>query len=147
MTLFDDMSPSKSKYFSGVLAKQPVAYWRLGESHAPAAKDAAGNHHPGTFFGSPAFGEPGGIKHDPDTAIGLDGSGSYVEVPDSEDFSSSTSGQGLTAEAWLRPDSLVFPGETEDPHVHWLGKGETGRFEWGFRFYSQDSTRPNRISA
>src|SRR5205823_722422 len=32
--------------------------------------------------------------------------------------------------------------------VHWMGKGEAGRFEWGFRFYPKSSSdRPNRISA
>ena len=32
-------------------------------------------------------------------------------------------------------------------YVMWLGKGEKDEIEWGFRFYSKDSTRPNRISA
>ena len=53
----------------------------------------------------------------------------------------------------MRPDRLDFPGETDDPYVHWLGKGEKGRFQWGFRFYSKRrrdgkvSSQPNRISA
>ena len=28
----------------------------------------------------------------------------------------------------------------------WLGKGEIDEMEWAFRFYSHESTRPNRIS-
>ncbi len=48
----------------------------------------------------------------------------------------------------MRPDALEFDGETDDPHVHWLGKGEPGRHEWALRFYSRASKdRPNRISA
>ncbi len=31
--------------------------------------------------------------------------------------------------------------------MHWLGKGTPGQYEWGLRFYSRDTTRPNRISA
>ena len=27
------------------------------------------------------------------------------------------------------------------------GKGQAGAFEWGFRFYSKESPRPNRVSA
>ena len=42
---------------------------------------------------------------------------------------------------------LEFPGDTTDPFVHWLGKGEEGRHEWALRFYSRATARPNRISA
>ncbi len=137
----------QSSYYQSVLAKHPIAYWRLGEVKGPTAFDATVNKHDGAFHGSPTYHETGGIKHDPDTAIKLDGRGSYIEVPDSKDFSQPTSGQGLTAEAWIRPDVLVFEGETRDPHIHWLGKGDTEQYEWAFRFYSKESTRPNRISA
>jgi hypothetical protein len=56
----------------------------------------------------------------------------------------------------MRLSELDFPGQTggnDDPYVHWLGKGETGSFEWGFRVYSKHkkdgklSSRPNRVSA
>jgi hypothetical protein len=137
----------QSSYSQSVLAKHPVAYWRLGEVNGPTAFDATVNKHHGAFHGTPSYHEPGGIKHDPDTAIKLGGRSSYIEVPDSEDFSQPTSAQGLTVEAWIRPDVLVFEGETTDPHIHWLGKGDTGRYEWALRFYSKESTRPNRISA
>lgn len=47
----------------------------------------------------------------------------------------------------MRPDTLVFPGMTKDPYIHWMGKGGSLDMEWVFRFYSQQSSRPNRISA
>jgi hypothetical protein len=50
----------------------------------------------------------------------------------------------------MRPDALDFMGDEADPpqqYVHWLGKGEKGHYEWGFRFYRRRSQRPNRISA
>jgi hypothetical protein len=133
-------------YRDGVLAKGPVGYWRLGEAAGPTATDETPNGYAGGYFGNPTFGTPGAINDDPDTAVQFNGA-DYVEIPDREDFSQPTSGAGLSVEAWLRPDVLVFPGETDDPHVHWLGKGDAGQREWAFRFYSQDSTRPNRISA
>jgi hypothetical protein len=135
-----------ASYRDGVLAKGPVAYWRLGENAGPTAADETSNGYDGGYFGNPTFGTPGAIADDPDTAVQFNGM-DYVEIPDSEDFSQPTSGVGLTVETWLRPDLLLFPGETNDPHVHWLGKGEDGQREWALRFYSQDSTRPNRISA
>jgi hypothetical protein len=133
-------------YSDGVLAKGPVAYWRLGETEGPVAVDQTANAYNGTYFGNPTFGQDGAIHDDPDTAIGCNG-GDYVEIPDSMDFSQPTSGYGLTVEVWMRPDVLEFPGESSDPHVHWLGKGVANQREWALRFYSQNSTRPNRISA
>jgi hypothetical protein len=138
-------------YSHVVLAKGPVGYWRLGEPGGPTAFDSSGNDNGGTYHGNPSFGQPGAINNDPDTAVGFNGpdSGDYVQVPDpsSQSFSQPTSGAGLTVEVWMRPDALVFSGETDNPYVHWLGKGMSGIEEWGLRFYSQDTTRPNRISA
>ena len=136
-----------SDYRQRVLAKRPIAYWRLGESKGPNAFDATKHAYNGTFHGTPTYGEVGAIRQDPDTAIKLDGRHSYVEIPESEQFSQAASGQGLTIEVWMRPDTLVFEGETNDPYIHWLGKGDTRQYEWAFRFYSKESTRPNRISA
>jgi hypothetical protein len=35
----------------------------------------------------------------------------------------------------------------QNAYIHWLGKGEPGEFEWGFRFYNRHAERPSRISA
>jgi len=134
-------------YPDTVLAKHPAAYWRLGERHGPEAADASGHGHHGAYHGNVSFGERGAIRGDPNTAIAVAPSGAYVEIPSSPKFSQAASDEGLTVEAWMRPDVLIFPGETDDAYVMWLGKGEKGEFEWGFRFYSRHSTRPNRISA
>ena len=141
-------------YSSVVLAKRPVGYWRLGEAAGPTAADASVNSYDGTYFGNPSFGQLGAIACDPDTAIGCNGPDSkdYVEIPDpaSAAISQPTSGLGFTVEVWMRPDVLIFPGQTSEIYIHWLGKcaSGSGQCEWGLRFYSQDSpNRPNRISA
>jgi Concanavalin A-like lectin/glucanases superfamily len=137
-----------SKYAQVVLAKNPIAYWRLGEARGPDALDSTGNGHQGAYQGTPTFRERGAIAGDPDTAVKLDGRRSYVEIPNHEGFSQPTSGNGLTVEAWVRPDVLTFEGETDDPYVFWIGKGEPNQQEWALRFYSATSNdRPNRISA
>jgi hypothetical protein len=142
----------RSEYERTVLAGAPVAYWRLGESSGPTAADATGHGNDGRYQGRPSFGQKGAIAADPDRAIGLDGprTKSYVEVRDHNDFSIASSGKGLTVEVWMRPDVLDFKGEGTGPaedYIYWLGKGEKGRYEWGFRFYGHQSERPNRISA
>jgi Concanavalin A-like lectin/glucanases superfamily len=151
-TPFNMANFATDPYSATVLAKGPVGYWRLDESGGPTAGDASGNGVNGAYRGNPTFGEPGAISNSVDTAIGLNGfnSGDYVEVRDVDGapFSQPMSRAGLTVEVWMRPDALVFPGETAQPYIHWLGKGEHSQYEWGFRFYSQDADqRPNRISA
>jgi hypothetical protein len=98
-------------YRAAVMAKNPIAYWRLGESSGPNAVDETQNGHDGIYIGNPAFGQPGAIHGDSNTAVQFNGS-NYVEIPDSVDFSQPTSTFGLTVEAWMRPDTLSFPGET-----------------------------------
>jgi hypothetical protein len=139
-------------YERTVLASAPAAYWRLGESRGPVAYDATGHGNHGRYHGRPTFGQAGPIPLDPNRAIGLGGprTRSYVEIRDRETFSVATSGKGLTVELWMRPDVLDFHGEQADGRdnfIHWLGKGEKGRYEWAFRFYSRRAERPNRISA
>jgi len=134
-------------YHKRVLAKRPVAYWRFEESGGPVARDWTRHHHDGTYQGRVSFGQAGAIHSERDSAIGLNGKNAFVLVPDSTAFSQPTSGRGLTIEAWFRPDVLIFEGQTVDHYVHWLGKGQTGAYEWGFRFYSRNSPRPNRVSA
>jgi hypothetical protein len=139
-----------------ILSRQPVAYWRLGEAAGPTAVDETGNGHDGRYFGDPTFGQPGAIQGDDDTAVQFHGA-DWVEIPNSVHFSQPQSTVGLTVEAWMRPDFLTFPGESnpnsvENPYVHWLGKGDSGQDEWGLRFYclepnTDPSGRPNRISA
>jgi hypothetical protein len=141
-----------SPYERAVLASRPVAYWRLDESRGPAAREATGHGNDGRYVGRPDFGEKGALGSDPNLAIGLGGprSRSYIQVPDRDDFSIATSGDGLSVEVWMRPDTLDFEGEkagAAGDYIHWLGKGEKGKYEWGFRFYGRHSERPNRISA
>jgi hypothetical protein len=135
---------ANSRYSAQVLALRPAGSWRLSETGGPTAFDSSGHQNNGVYRGSPAFGEPGAIRNDVNTAIGLDGA-SYVEIPSQSTFS--VGATGLTVQAWLRPDVLTFPCEPRVEYIHWLGKGEAGSFEWGFRFYKKDSSRPNRISA
>jgi hypothetical protein len=136
--------PADSPYSKRVLSLGPVGYWRLGEPKGPTAFDLSGHRHEGTYQGTPALGQPGAIRNDPNRAVGLDGS-SYVEIASESAFS--VGPKGLTVEAWVRPDRLNFPVSSQGPYIHWLGKGDAGHFEWGFRFYTKHSIRPNRISA
>ncbi len=136
-------------YAQAVLASAPLAYWRLDESRGPIARDASGHGNDARYLGRPLFRQRGAVRAEPGLAVGLNGplTKSCLEVRDRDEFSIETSGKGMSVEVWMRPDVLDFKGEAAGNFVHWLGKGEKGRQEWGFRFYSRRSDRPNRISA
>jgi hypothetical protein len=132
-----------------VLNDGPVGYWRLGETNdASPAADETGNHRDGKYVNHPKFVSPGALAGDANGAIVLDGK-AYVEIPDDAAFSQPTSGKGLTVEVWMRPDRFDFPGVASDKeYIHWLGKGENGKQEWGFRLYNQDHPKfPKYVSA
>lgn len=140
-------SAAATTYRERVLAKRPVAYWPLDEASGPAARDLGPYACNGEYRGAVRFRQNGPMRAESPGAIGLNGTDAYVEVPDSPMFSQANSGRGLSVEAWFRPDALAFAGQTGEHYVHWLGKGQFGEFEWGFRFYSKNSSRPNRVSA
>jgi hypothetical protein len=137
---------NESKYAKRVLSLKPVGYWRLQEKSGTVAHDSSPHKRHGTYHGHPAFRQGGPVKDE--FAVGFDGKKTYVEIPSHADFSVATHREGMTVEAWMQPGRLDFPGESKDPYVMWLGKGEKDRQEWAYRFYSDKSRdRPNRLSA
>ena len=67
-------------YRTQVLADEPLAYWRLGESSGTSAADASGNANTGTYAGSPALGATGALAGNSDTAVSFDGVDDNVSV-------------------------------------------------------------------
>ncbi len=87
-----------------------------------------------------------------DNYLLFDGVDDYVEVPDNDAYSASTTGE-LTVSFWMRPDVLDFQttiASGDGPYIDFLGKGEymgPNQLEWSFRLYNEtDSSRPNRVS-
>ena len=139
--------PKATTYAEKVLASKPIGFWRLDELHGMNLIDALKQKHNGRYHGGVTLGQPGAIAQGGDKAVRFDGKSGYAEIPANKAFSQPTSGKGLSVEVWFKPALLEFKGETGDPYVFWIGKGEPGQHEWALRFYSRDSTRPNRISA
>ena len=133
MTGSESINPARDAYQNLVMASSPVGYWPLREN----AEDQTGNNRHGRSFGTPSF-----VQDATGGWLSLDGK-SYIQIKSDASFSQPTSGAGLTIEAWMRPHLLTLT----EPYIHWLGKGGASKYEWGFRFYSNDSDRPNRLSA
>jgi len=71
--------PSPTAYSAAILALNPAAYWRLGESSGTALVDETGTY-PGTYHNSPTLGTPGLLVNDDNTAVSLNGTSQYIET-------------------------------------------------------------------
>ncbi|MFD5632882.1 LamG domain-containing protein [Streptomyces sp. NPDC127077] len=133
---------SPESYDAAVRADSPAFYLSLGTGNATrqsaAALQPAYHHAPGVTS------MPNG-----DRASLFDGTSQYVEIPDDDRLSVTTTGE-LTVEAWIRPDTLTFARTAGTGYVNWLGKvsSSEAQAEWLARMYSRDNTeaRANRIS-
>ena len=125
----------RDQYQALVLSAKPVGYWPLtinGNDSTSYARHAR-------YCGSPEF-----ISDDTGGWLHLDGS-SFLEVPGHSDYSQPASLNGLTVEVWMKAHSLHYPNLKR--YIHWLGKGEPQKQEWGFRLYSDDGAEPSMVSA
>ena len=108
--------------------------------------DLTGNNHTGTYHSGTAA---AATMRNADQVADFNGSSQYVSVPSSAAFSIPTT-HNLTWEAWIRPDVLQFPNDSNG-YVDWMGKcqdyGPT--CEWEARMYSttNSESRCNRMSA
>ena len=112
------------------------------ENNAGTEIDPAENH--GATFATDRFGNENSSAY-------FDGNESYLEIPDNDAFSISTTG-ALTISVWVSPEVLNFPKSEAGGYVHWMGKGVPHQHEWVFRMYNKDlsqgqENRPNRMSA
>lgn len=102
---FTVVAPS---YVDSVLAANPVAYWRLGESTGTVAADAASGHaNPASYVGDVQLGAVGAIRSSTDTAATLGGASSEIDAPGSPALSFGT--DSFTLETWVR--TTAAPGQ------------------------------------
>ena len=94
-------------YAATVLADEPAAYWRLGETTGATANDKRGTS-PGVYRGGAALGRPGALAG-PDPAVELDGVNDTVRILDAPALNST---DALTVETWLKPTSLPASSAT-----------------------------------
>ena len=128
-----------------VLDQGLVAYYPFSgtfENSAGTEIDPSENH--GATFATDRFGNENSSAY-------FDGNETYLEIPDNDAFSISTTG-ALTISVWVSPEVLNFPNSEAGGYVHWMGKGVPHQHEWVFRMYNKDLSqgqedRPNRMSA
>jgi concanavalin A-like lectin/glucanase superfamily protein len=137
-----------SSYDRLILSEAPVLYLAMSTPEAGLEPDRTGRARSGTYL--PAGSIPASaVLPNGDPCARFDGKAQYLEVPDADDLSVTTT-RKLTIEAWMRPDALEFPAKEATGYVHWMGKGESGQQEYVLRMYALTNTevpaRPNRIS-
>jgi hypothetical protein len=102
------VSYDQSCYRQVVMADQPLAYWRLGETSGATAVDVTGAY-PGTITGGVTLGQGGGLWNDPDLSYKFDGTTGYVTV--SPNIAGITT--LLTLEAWVNHSGVAWANDHE----------------------------------
>jgi hypothetical protein len=119
-------------YFQEVLADNPTAYWRLGESSGTTAVNAvnspAGN---ATYSGAPALGVAGALPGDSNTAVHFQGSAAATSAATGNALFSGRS--VMSVELWIRPRS-------NQGGIHYLEYGSDGLSDFSLESTSLNPT-------
>jgi len=99
-----------SVYANAVLANNPIAYWRLGETTGSVATDLSPNGLNGTYTGGVLLNQPGAISSDTDRSVSLDGTTGFVSVASDPRLNQLTN--NFTIEAWIHPGDPL-PGNLD----------------------------------
>jgi hypothetical protein len=156
--------PAGAGYVDTVLADNPAAYWRFGESSGTVARDQIGpgpnGRNPlqyqqvGTGTGGYTLGASGAIVGDPDTAVQFNRGGTGF-FPDSygRAYAPTTTGlptgnSALTFEAWIFsqingvgvgfPNVVSYGGTTTNQSAGLQFRNWFGQPQVGFFFYAND---------
>ncbi len=120
----------ESRYERLVLARRPLAFWRLNDDDCDAA-DSSGNFNTATGSGKPGFRAPP-LVADGAPAIHFDGEDDQITFLDSPTLRPS---KRISVEAWLRPDDIPSSPSAAwqlvskwNTAVLWLQGGKSGRF-------------------
>ncbi len=90
-------------YRSTILADNPSAYWRLGETAGATTLADETLLNPGTKVGAISFGRTGPLQGDTNTAAGFNGTTDTVQVSNAASLNPTSA---LSIEAWVKPAAL-----------------------------------------
>lgn len=157
--IYYDNSQSDNIAYVGVTGSTPaqnvwdsnfVSVWHLGQNgngNAGEFIDSTSNHYNGQGGSGLGYGTPSLTTSDSPTGVSqvFNGSNNYINVPDADPFSVTTTGQ-LTVSAWMSPSVVNQPTSTGG-YTRWLGKSTSGGHEWQFVYYDQSySSRSQWVS-
>ena len=101
------LTQDKLTYLDAVIADSPLRYYRLDETSGTTVYDATGNGNNGTLHGGYTQNATGALTGDADTAIVLNGTTGYANLP----LTSLPSGNSVwTSEAWFNINALPGSG-------------------------------------
>jgi hypothetical protein len=98
----------ESRYRAQVMADQPNAYWRLGESSGTQAASET-QTNAGTYLNGVALGTAGAVPPDSNKAASFDGVNDNVRMTNATNLNPSTA---LSLEAWVKPSSQPAANST-----------------------------------
>ncbi len=98
----------ESRYRTEVMADQPRAYWRLGESTGTTAASET-QTNAGTYLNGVRLRVDGAVRPDTNKAVSLDGVNDNVRAPNSTSLNPTTA---ISVEAWVNPSALPASSAT-----------------------------------
>jgi hypothetical protein len=128
----DTATDASLSYAATILSDLPLAYWRLDEPSGTTAHDATGHGNTATIGTGAAWGSPGAISGDPNTAVHLSTDG--FNAGPSFDFPGNAP---YTLEGWLSPEVI------DNTYRHLFSKNDEaadgGREEYGLFVQSTET--------
>jgi hypothetical protein len=102
------VSAQTCDYQVSVLADNPIAYWRLGETSGTTAGNIGtlGSAVDGTYEGGVTLGAGGLVTGDTNPAASFDGSSDYVAIPSHDDINLGEDYTARTVELWFSAADL-----------------------------------------
>ena len=99
---------SQCDYQTKILADNPIAYWRFGETSGVTAINigSLGNAVDGTYQGGVTLGQNGLVSGDSDTAASFDGINDRVKIPDNTAINSGGPYNNRTIELWFKANTV-----------------------------------------
>lgn len=139
--LMDSIGLIDTSARSTIPTKGLIAYYPLSPdaSGGVGVDLARGNN--GTWHGSAS---PRAMSKEEDPGYATRVSyGNYLEIPDRTYLSIAYKNQ-LTVSVWIKPEVSSFPNSPRC-YAHFLGKGESGNYEWCFRIYDYAPVCPDYV--
>ena len=93
-------SSTQTAYVSTVVSDGASSYWRFDDASGPLTDMQGGQN--GTYLGSPQRNAAGLLVNDPDTAVALNGTSQYLDVPANPAWTP----QSFSIEILVRPSAL-----------------------------------------
>jgi hypothetical protein len=134
-------TPAENVWSNGFVMVQH--FEQSGSGNTGEFLDSTKRHHNGQGGEGSSSGTPVKVASNIGYGQSFDGISDFISVPDSDDFSVTTTCQ-FTFSVWINLGAQNF--NSSDSYIRWIGKGDnSGNWEWHSVLYNQNANDPDRL--